>query len=124
MTQSASDKDDRPLIRAVSRGFLGRCPACGRGALLRGYLAPRAQCSSCGETLSQYQAADFAPYLVTFFVGLVFTPLTVAVAMSANANNTLLGALMGAAVLSALLLLPRVKGASIAMLWALDVYNA
>ena len=31
---------------------------------------------------------------------------------------------MSAAVLSALLLLPRVKGAAIAMLWALDVPNA
>lgn len=108
----------------MRRGFVGRCPACGRGALLHGYIAPRAQCSDCGETLSRYQAADFAPYLVTFFVGLVFTPLTVTVALSPANSNTLLAALMSAAVLSALLLLPRVKGAAIAMLWALDVPNA
>ena len=124
MSPSPPPKAARSLLRAVRRGFVGRCPACGRGALLHGYIAPRAQCSACGEALSRYQAADFAPYLVTFFIGLVFTPLTVTVALSPANSNTLLAALMSAAVLSALLLLPRVKGAAIAMLWALDVPNA
>lgn len=114
----------RPLLRSIRRGFIGRCPACGRGAILVNYLAPCAKCASCGEAFAEYQAADFAPYIVTFFVGMVFTPLTVVVAMSRDPNNALLWVMMGAAVLSALVLLPRVKGAAIAMLWALDIHNA
>lgn len=91
--------------------------------MLNAYLSPVATCGVCGENLAPYQAADFAPYSVTFFVGLIFTPLTVMTAMRDGANNWVLAALVGAALVSALLLLPRAKGAAIGMLWALDVHN-
>ena len=29
---------DRPLVEAMVRGFVGRCPSCGRGRLFRSYL--------------------------------------------------------------------------------------
>lgn len=114
----------RRLLSALGRGFIGRCPACGRGAVLIGYSAPAPRCTACGESLAQYQAADFAPYLVTFFVGLIFTPLTVALALSGKVDVMMMTMLMSAAVVTALLLLPRAKGAAIALLWALDVHNA
>lgn len=113
----------RPLLPAIGRGFLGRCPACGKGRMLERYLRPCSTCAACGEPLARYQAADFAPYLVTFVVGLVFTPITIAVGLS-GAGEQLLWLLTGAALLAALLLLPRMKGAAIGLLWALDVANA
>ena len=106
---------------AVARGFIGRCPSCGRGRLIAGYVRPVRRCGVCGEDLAAYQTADFAPYLVTFVVGLVFTPLVLALSAHAELGGWALAATLGAAVTSALLLLPRMKGAAVGLLWALDV---
>lgn len=112
---------DRSLLKAVGRGFLGRCPACGRGAVLAGYIEPAPQCLVCGENLAPYQTADFAPYLVTFTSGLIFVPLIVLWALREDWSGWILYVFMAAALISALILLPRAKGAAIGLLWALDV---
>ncbi len=113
----------RALGRAIARGFIGRCPACGRGAVIRGYISPVATCNACGEDLARYQTADFAPYIVTFFVGLVFTPLTFVLSLDEALGDWALYVTIGAALLTAILLLPRTKGAAIGLLWALDIPN-
>ncbi|MDZ4775794.1 MAG: DUF983 domain-containing protein [Alphaproteobacteria bacterium] len=113
----------RPLLPALGRGFTGRCPACGKGGILEGYIAPFARCTSCGEDLRHYQTADFAPYLVTFMTGLIFTPLTVAIAVRMPDNPYVPWVLLGSAVAFTLMLLPRMKGAAIALLWSLDAPN-
>lgn len=115
-------KNKRRLGVALQRGLRGRCAACGEGRLLRNYIAPNATCSACGEDLSRYQAADFAPYLVTFLVGLIFTPLTL-VLTAHGANDLALPVLLVAAVASAILLLPLIKGAALALLWAVNETN-
>lgn len=115
-------KPERRLGLALQRGLRGRCAACGKGRILRNYLTPNAECSVCGEDLSRYQAADFAPYIVTFLVGLVFTPL--ALVLTANgASDLKLPIILLAAVVSAVLLLPPIKGAALALLWAVNETN-
>lgn len=115
-------KDRRRLGNALLRGLRGRCAACGKGRLLRNYIAPNATCNVCGEDLSRYQAADFAPYLVTFLVGLIFTPLTLV--LTANgANDFVLPLVLSAAGACAVLLLPPIKGAALALLWAVNETN-
>lgn len=114
----------RPLGRAIARGFIGRCPACGRGAVIRGYISPVGACGSCGENLARYQSADFAPYIVTFLIGLVFTPLTFVLSLNEALGDWALYVTVAFALLAAILLLPRTKGAAIGLLWALDVPNA
>jgi len=109
------------LAVAVWRGLRGRCPRCGQGRILKSYIAPVDACASCGENLAPYRTADFAPYLVVFVIGLIFTPLTIALSMSTAGDGDAIVAIMAAAVVTALLLLPRAKGAAIALLWALDV---
>ena len=42
-------RPERPLRTAITRGFLGRCPACGRGQLFRSYLKVVNACKICGE---------------------------------------------------------------------------
>jgi uncharacterized protein (DUF983 family) len=116
-----SEESVRPLGLAILRGFRGKCPRCGRGQLLARYISPIAECTSCGEHLAPYQTADFAPYIVTFAIGLIFTPVAVAVSMSRYTSNWLVALLLLAAIASALLLLPRAKGGAIALLWALDI---
>jgi uncharacterized protein (DUF983 family) len=114
----------RPLGLALVRGFVGRCPACGKGAILLGYIRPAPRCAVCGEDLSPYQAADFAPYIVTFLIGLIFTPLALVLASNESRGDWIIVAVLAAAVTTALVLLPRAKGASLGLLWALRVRNA
>ncbi len=64
----------RDLARAVARGFRGRCPRCGQGRLLAGYISPVSECAICGEHLQPCQTADFAPYLVVFAIALTLPP--------------------------------------------------
>ncbi len=112
----------RPSVwRAIGRGVRRRCPKCGKGETLRGYITPRAACETCGESLAQYQTADFAPYLATFFTGFLYTPLIVAASLSSHPIAWLAPALIVAALLTALILLPIAKGAAINLLWALDI---
>jgi|CXWL01.1.fsa_nt_gi uncharacterized protein (DUF983 family) len=118
---SGSPPRARRLAVALGRGFLGRCPNCGQGKLLTGYISPTPDCQACREHLAPYQAADFAPYIVTFVIGLIFTPL-IAVLAVRGMTAPWIPVLFGFAVVaSALLLLPRAKGAAIALLWALDI---
>jgi uncharacterized protein (DUF983 family) len=111
----------RALWRAIGRGLRRRCPTCGKGETLRGYISPRAECAACGEKLAQYQTADFAPYLATFFTGFAYTPMIVAVSLSAHPIAWAAPALIVAALITALILLPIAKGAAINLLWALDI---
>lgn len=113
----------RAIGQAIARGLIGRCPACGSGRLIFGYLRPAARCEHCGEALARYQSADFAPYIVTFIIGLIYMPLVLVLALRQQQNDLGVVFLLIAAVATALVLLPRVKGGVIGLLWALRVGN-
>lgn len=124
MTQDPQRPQPRSVLSAILRGLKGRCPVCGQGALFERYTTPTATCKVCGEDLARFQAADFAPYLVTFAVGFIFTPLTVLTVAKFPDNFAVIGLLLLSALGAALALLPVLKGAAIGLLWALDVQNA
>jgi uncharacterized protein (DUF983 family) len=56
-------------LPAVGRGFLGRCPACGRGRLFCGFLKVADRCEECGTAFHHHRADDLPPYIVIFLVG-------------------------------------------------------
>ncbi|MBL8903397.1 MAG: DUF983 domain-containing protein, partial [Rhizobiales bacterium] len=49
---------DRSWTRAMWRGGLGKCPACGRGALFRKFMKVSDACPHCGEALHHQRADD------------------------------------------------------------------
>ncbi|HYJ35550.1 MAG TPA: DUF983 domain-containing protein [Rhizomicrobium sp.] len=53
---------------------MGRCPHCGQGKLMRGYLKQVESCSVCGERLGHIRADDAAPWLTIILVGHLFLP--------------------------------------------------
>ena len=70
------DNDPIPLSKAMWRGFLGKCPNCGKGKLFRAYLKPVDSCAACGEEYHQHQADDAPPYFTILIVGhLIVAPL-------------------------------------------------
>lgn len=59
---------DASWAEAVRRGFLNRCPACGRGRLFRAFLKVADACPACGTELHHHRADDLPPYLVILVV--------------------------------------------------------
>ena len=49
---------ERPVLISLMRGMRRRCPQCGKGVLLAGYLTPVKNCDICGEDFSAISADD------------------------------------------------------------------
>ncbi len=115
---------ERPLGRAIKRGLLNRCPACGSGRLFRAFVKPVDHCAACGEDYTPQRADDLPPYLVITIVGHIVVggymatdlvwPLTTWQHLAIWTPITL--------VLSLLLLQP-IKGGAIGLQWALKMHG-
>lgn len=110
---------ERDLWPALGRGFRGRCPNCGSGPILKGYLKLRETCPVCREDLSHARADDGPAYLTILIVGHVIAPLLLIVFETWRPEPLVLFTIfaIGAIALS-LYLLPRLKGAIVAFQWA------
>jgi uncharacterized protein (DUF983 family) len=113
------DDAERPTAQAVMRGWRGRCPCCGAGPMLRGYLKVRDTCPACGQHLHHHRADDGPAYLTILIVGHVMAPLLLFVFTHYRPDPMTLAAVfsVGTVALS-LYLLPRLKGALIGLQWA------
>ncbi|MDX1580062.1 MAG: DUF983 domain-containing protein [Alphaproteobacteria bacterium] len=115
--------DDEPPMRPVgpslSRGWLGRCPACGEGDIFSAYLKVRDNCPHCGEELFHQRADDAPPYMTIFVVAHVIVPLMIVYERVAHPplwHHMTIG--IGLTIALSLVLLPRIKGALIGIQWA------
>ncbi len=63
------DTSERSLMTAMSRGFLGKCPHCGKGRLFPRFLKVTDKCATCGEEFHHHRADDLPAYLVIVIVG-------------------------------------------------------
>lgn len=111
--------DDRPLKPALLRGWRGRCPQCGAGPLLRGYLQVHDHCSVCNEAFHHHRADDGPAYATVLIVGHVLVPLLLIFFVKFRPDPLILATLFSvAAVAMSLFLLPRLKGMFIAVQWS------
>jgi len=118
-THLATDEDDRPLRPAMLRGWRLRCPNCGAGPLLRGYLSVRDACPVCGEVFHHHRADDGPAYLTILIVGHLLAPVMLISFTTWRPEPLVLaGFLSLGTVALSLYLLPRIKGALIALQWA------
>ena len=110
---------ERPTWPAIRRGFACRCPKCGEGALLHSYLKVREACPVCGEVYSHHRADDGPAYLTILIVGHLMAPLMYYVFVEWRPEPAVMATFftLGTAILS-LVLLPRLKGAIVALQWA------
>jgi len=110
---------DRPMRAAMLRGWRRRCPKCGAGPLLKGYLKVREACPVCGEDLHHQRADDGPAYLTILIVGHVMAPLILWSFVRYRPDPMTLATVftVGTVALS-LYLLPRLKGVIVAVQWA------
>ena len=110
--------------QAMQRGFLGRCPHCGKGRLFRAFLKVSDNCPACGEELHHHRADDFPAYVVILVVGHILVPLVLLVETNLAPPYWVSMTLWptAVAVLSLALLQP-VKGAIVALQWAMGMHG-
>lgn len=116
---STPDMSERDLGSAMLRGWRRKCPNCGAGPLLRGYLKVRESCPVCGEDLHHHRADDGPAYLTILIVGHLMAPLILFVFTKYRPDPLVLASIfsVGTVALS-LWLLPRLKGMIVAIQWA------
>lgn len=108
-----------PLL-PVLRGLGHRCPECGRGKLYARYLKQVSECSVCGAPIGRIRAEDGPPWLTVLILGPFLAGLTFISARQESWPIWIkLPALGAFAILAVLMLLPRIKGAIIGLLWAM-----
>lgn len=108
------------LLTGFTRGWRGRCPECGRGALFRRYLKVASPCAACGHDNAQYPSDDAPPYFTILLVGhLVVAPMLFLPFIWTWPVSEVLALTLPTVAILTLVLLPRVKGAVIGVQWAL-----
>lgn len=110
----------RPVARSLLRGLLRRCPNCGVGTVLEGYLRVRECCPHCAEPLGHIRADDGPAYFTMLISGHVVVPLVLVIEQTWQPPMVplMIGAVGGMGVLI-WRLLPRIKGAVLGLMWAL-----
>jgi uncharacterized protein (DUF983 family) len=123
-TTTPTEDEDRPLWPALVKGWRRRCPSCGSGPLLKGYLSVRSTCPVCREELHHHRADDGPAYLTILIVGHLMAPMLLFVFETFRPEPLVLFTIfaIGTVALS-LYLLPRLKGAMIAFQWARHMHG-
>lgn len=65
----------RDFRSALMRGFLCRCPHCGKGRMFRAFLKVADECPACREPLHHHRADDAPAYFVILIVGHIVVPM-------------------------------------------------
>jgi uncharacterized protein (DUF983 family) len=123
-TADPAAAEDRPIRQSLWRGFRRKCPNCGTGPMLKGYLKVRDTCPVCREELHHHRADDGPAYLTILIVGHLMAPALGAVFMAYQPDPLVLatGFSIGTVALS-LYLLPRLKGALVGFQWARQMHG-
>lgn len=110
---------ERPRWQAMLRGWRGKCPNCGSGPLLNGYLKVNHDCAVCRQEFHHHRADDGPAYLTILIVGHLLAPLLHIVFVTWRPEPLTLFSIFAVGCVGlSLYLLPRLKGAMIGFQWA------
>lgn len=112
----------RSKARSLWRGFRRRCPRCGVGPCLAGYLSVVPECVTCGEKLGHIRADDGPAYFTVLIAGHVVVPVSLWVEQTWA--PPVIPHVAVAILLTGLMiwqLLPSAKGAMVGLMWALGL---
>jgi uncharacterized protein (DUF983 family) len=110
---------ERDTGTAVLRGWRGKCPSCGDGPLMNGYLKVRDTCAVCGEELYHHRADDGPAWATIIISGHLVAPLMLLVFELWRPEAWVMAVGFSTVfTLIALYMLPRLKGAFVGFQWA------
>ena len=123
-TRESGVVEQRNVWAALKRGLRGRCPRCGEGKLFRAFLKTADSCSVCGQDFTPHRADDLPAYLVIVIVGHIVVPLALFIETNYAPPVALqLSIYMPLTLVCSLALLQPVKGAVVALQWALRMHG-
>ena len=112
------------LCRAMWRGFLGKCPNCGKGLLFGRFLKVADHCEQCGEEFHHHRADDFPAYIVIIIVGHAIVPAILAIEIAYAPPAWLqLAIWLPLTLFSSLALLQPTKGAIVGLQWQTGMHG-
>lgn len=111
--------EDRNMLRAMGRGFVGKCPKCGNGKMFSRFLTLQ-KCDVCGEDLDEFEPSLILPLAV----GLVIVAIVAHVYFFlevAEIGSPMISMLVivPIAMIASMLILQPFKGALVGMMWAM-----
>lgn len=110
---------ERALGPALLRGWRRRCPNCGGGPMMTGYLKVRHSCASCGEEFHHHRADDMPAWATILIIGHVLVIGLLTVETNFKPALWVHWAIWPALTLGLTMwLLPRIKGMVVAFQWA------
>ncbi|NDR59232.1 DUF983 domain-containing protein [Aliiruegeria sabulilitoris] len=111
--------EERPVRPAMARGWRRRCPNCGRGPLLSGYLKVADHCPVCEQEFHHQRADDGPAYITILIVGHLLAPLIHVFYARLHLEPLVMASILSVLCIAlSLYLLPRIKGAFIGLQWA------
>ena len=114
-----ASQQDRLVKPALLRGWKRKCPNCGSGPMMDGYLAVRDECAVCSQELYHQRSDDGPAYITILISGHILAPLMLVIFEWYRPDPLLLAVCFILIFITiALFLLPRVKGAFIGLQWA------
>ena len=117
-------QDPVSLVKAMWRGFLCKCPACGKGSLFTRFLKVTDACAACGDEMVHHRADDLPAYLVIVIVGHAIVPGILAWEVHSAPEPWLqLAVWLPLTLISCLALLQPVKGAIVGLQWQLGMHG-
>lgn len=116
--------NDRKLGQAMRRGFIGRCPNCGKGHLFSRLLTIIDQCPNCAEPLHHHRADDLPAYLNIFIVGhIVLGVVVILMRYDLLSMWAMIAVSLAAVILAAIVLMRPLKGMVVGSQWALRMHG-
>jgi uncharacterized protein (DUF983 family) len=123
-SRDSAPAEKRDVWTSLKRGFRGRCPRCGEGKIFRAFLKVADRCSACGLDFTPHRADDLPAYLVIVIVGHIVVPLALTIETNYSPPVALqLAIYLPLTLIASLLLLQPVKGAVVAVQWALRMHG-
>jgi uncharacterized protein (DUF983 family) len=123
-TRETGALEKRDVWTALKRGFRGRCPRCGQGKLFRAFLKVDDHCPVCQLDFTPHRADDLPAYLVIVIVGHIVVPTILWIETDYSPSLALqLSIYLPLTLILSLALLQPVKGAVVAIQWALRMHG-
>lgn len=114
-----------PMLIALGRGFLGRCPSCGKSKIFNGFLKVVAECAHCAAPLGLARADDAPPYFTILVTGHIVVPLMFTVDRMSEPPLWLMSAIfLPLTCVLALGLLRPIKGATVGLMLNLNMLKS
>ena len=110
---------EREMGAALWKGWRRKCPNCGKGPMLSGYLKVRESCPVCREALHHHRADDGPAYLTILIVGHLMAPALLFAFTTWRPEPLVLFTIFAVGTIAlSRYLLPRLKGVIVAFQWA------